>query len=188
MKILPVVLFFFLFSAGTVLATTHNYVCADFNTYTSSSCTADVFTIGNEVYSTNAYTTGNLTAGEWLVSATITGGTVDMACHGNRCTVNPPINDQSGNLVEYSITATDRSEFYIFWVSGSPVISNLMIETPPEDPPEPESTLFGSSTATTTVTLGDVSMGIAIIIVLLFLFVVAYIWNTITDKAKKPWR
>ena len=58
-----------------------------------------------------------------------------------------------------------------------------------DDLPEPpiDSNLFGSSTATSTPTLGDVSFGLSIIIVLISLFVIAYIYNTITDKKRKPW-
>jgi len=57
----------------------------------------------------------------------------------------------------------------------------------PEPDPIVDSGLFGSSTATSTPTLGDVTVGLSIIIVLLFLFVIAYVWNIISEKRKKPW-
>lgn len=42
--------------------------------------------------------------------------------------------------------------------------------------------------ASTTPTIGDLSVGLAIIIVLMFLITIGFIWNTMTDKKKQPWR
>lgn len=81
----------------------------------------------------------------------------------------------------YSRTLSD-AEIETLYNEGNALAYPFTIPEPPID-----SGLFGSSTEQFTPTLGDVSFGLGIIIVLFFTFLIAYIWNTINDKKKKPW-